>query len=144
MIILDTNVVSEAFRPRPSEAVRRWLDAQRSTDLWLCAPVLAELRFGVELLQPGQRRADLDRAITAAERDLFGGRVLSFDRDCAHVFGRIVAARRSLGRTIAAMDAAIAAIALTHRMAVATRDVADFFDLGLELINPFEHHSGVA
>lgn len=140
MIILDTNVVSEGFRTRPSDTVRRWLDAQRSTDLWLCAPVLAELRFGIELLPPGQRRAALDRAITTAERDLFGGRVLSFDRDCAHVFGRIVAARRSAGRAIAAMDAAIAAIALTHRMAVATRDVADFADLGLELIDPFARH----
>ncbi len=67
-----------------------------------------------------------------------GDRILSFDRVSAYEFERIVARRTRIGQPIATMDAMIAAIALSQRMAVATRDVIDFAGLGLDLINPFE------
>ena len=138
MILLDTNVISEAFRIAPSAAVQAWLDAQTPADLFLCAPVLAELRYGIERLAAGARRAGLEQALSNVESDLFDDRVLPFDRTSAYEFGRVLARRASVGRPIATMDAMIAAIALSHRMAVATRDVIDFDDLGLNVINPFE------
>jgi toxin FitB len=138
MIILDTNVISEGFRVSPSSTVRSWLDRHDPTELFVCAPVLAELRYGVERLPVGRRRVELDRLVTNAEDDLFANRILPLDRESAHEFGRVVAKRFSLGRPILPMDALIAAIAIANGMAVATRDLNDFADLGINLINPFE------
>lgn len=138
MIILDTNVISEGLRVRPSSIVRSWLDRHEPKDLFLCAPVLAELRYGVERLPVGRRRAELDRVVSNAEGDLFANRILSFDRESAHEFGRVVATRTGLGRPISPMDALIAAIAIANGMAIATRDLSDFADLGIDLVNPFE------
>jgi toxin FitB len=138
MIILDTNVVSEGFRINPSAAVRAWLDSRRPSDLFLCAPVLAELRYGVERLPLSRRREVLDGCITNAEQDLFANRLLPVDRESAHEFGRVVARRGARGRPILPMDGLIAAIAIANGMAIATRDIDDFTDLDIELINPFE------
>jgi predicted nucleic acid-binding protein len=138
MIILDTNVISEGFRVRPSELVRNWLDSREPADLFLCAPVLAELRYGIELLPPGRKRTELGRLISAAESDLFGNRLLAFDRQSAHEYARVLTARAKIGEPITTIDAMIAAIAISTGMAVATRDISGFDHLGITLINPFE------
>jgi predicted nucleic acid-binding protein len=137
LIILDTNVISEGFRAQPAAIVRDWLDSQIPSDLFLCAPVLAELRYGVERLPPGRRRDELDRLVGNAERDLFANRLLPVDREAAHAFGRVVAERAARGRPIMPMDGMIAAIAIVNGMSIATRDVDDFAGLGIDLINPF-------
>ena len=110
----------------------------KGRDLFLCAPVLAELRYGVERLPVSRRRTVLDELISNAERDLFANRLLPVDREAAHEFGRVVAGRANMGRPILPMDGLIAAIAIANDMAIATRDVVDFIDLGIDLINPFE------
>lgn len=138
MIVLDTNVISEAFRTAPSLTVRSWLDAQNPADLFLCTPVLAELRYGIERLPAGARRSGLEQMLATIENELFESRILPFDRTAAYEFGRLQARRDSLGRPISTMDALIAAIAVSQRMAVATRNIRDFADLELEVINPFE------
>jgi predicted nucleic acid-binding protein len=138
MIILDTNVISEGFRKRPQPRVRDWLNHQRPSDLFLCAPVLAELRYGIERLPAGRRRNELDRLVSNAEQDLFANRLLTVDREAAHEFGRVVAGRAGIGRPIMPMDGMIAAIALANGMSVATRDVDDFAGLGIDVVNPFE------
>ena len=139
MILLDTNVVSESFRPRPSEIVQAWYRAQAEDDLFLCTPVLAELRYGVERLPEGARRNRLEKVIDSME-ERFIDRILPVDRNAAHEFGRIVAGRTQIGRPFETMDGLIAAIALSHRAVIATRDVSDFERVGLELINPFVPH----
>jgi len=138
MIILDTNVISEGFRVLPDRVVRSWLDRQTPSDLFLCAPVLAELRYGVERLPAGRRRTELDHLVSNAEQDLFANRLLPVDREAAHAFGRVTAKRASMGRPILPMDGMIAAIALANGMAIATRDIDGFVGLGIELVNPFE------
>lgn len=138
MIVLDTNIISEAFRKAPSTTVQAWLDARAPTDLFLCAPVLAELRYGIERLPRGARKEALEALLLNVETELFDNRVLPLDRASAYEFGRILVRRNSIGRPIATMDALIAAIAISHRMALATRDVVDFAGLELDLINPFE------
>ena len=137
MIILDTNVISEGFRIWPDPLVRGWLDGQTPSDLFLCAPVLAELRYGVERLPSGRRRAELDRLVLNAEQDLFVNRLLPVDREAAHEFGRVAARRASIGRPIMPMDGMIAAIAIANGMSIATRDIDDFTGLDIDLVNPF-------
>jgi toxin FitB len=138
MILLDTNVVSEPHRPRPDSAVQEWLNAQPAQNLYLCTPVLAELRYGFERLPSGARRNRLESWFRDLEEQHFADRILPFDQLAAHEFGRVMSRRQKAGRPIKPMDALIAAIAVGHMAAIATRDMMDFADLGLELINPFQ------
>jgi len=114
-----------------------WLKAQPAASLYLCSPVLAELRYGVERLPAGSRQRDLVLRVDSIEV-FFSERFLIFDAAAAKEFGRLTAHRQRIGRRIEPMDGFIAAIAASQKWAVATRDVDDFADLGLELINPFE------
>jgi predicted nucleic acid-binding protein len=136
MILLDTNVVSETMRPDPAENVRAWLNAQRTEDMFICLPVLAELRYGVENLPKGGRRRRLEAAVAQVE-ETFADRTLPFDRAAAHEYGRIMAQRDRLGRSTGTMDGLIAAIAKVHGATVATRDVHGFDHPGLDVIDPF-------
>jgi predicted nucleic acid-binding protein len=138
LILLDTNVVSELWRPSPSQAVRSWLDAQEPTSLFICAPVLAELHYGAERLPQGKRKEILQSLIAQVEVSGFKERILPFDVASAANFGRIGAHRERAGRRMEPLDAMIAAIALTNGLKLATRDETDFTDIGLEVVNPFE------
>ncbi len=138
MILLDTNVVSESLRPRPSSTLVAWLDAQPAESIYLCTPVLAELYGGVLRLTEGRRKDHLRLAIERIENELFRGRILTLDSGAAKRYGEVTSIRERMGRPIGQMDALIAAIALSNQAALATRDVGDFLGLGLELIDPFE------
>ncbi|MBV6488939.1 MAG: type II toxin-antitoxin system VapC family toxin [Pseudorhodoplanes sp.] len=137
MIVLDTNVVSEAMKPRPTPAVMAWLDEQDQPSVFICAPVLAELRFGVERLAEGRRKEALSTVINTIE-SAFGERILPFDRSATRFYAQVAAKREKAGRRLEQMDGLIAAIALAHGAIVATRDIDGFSGLGLELINPFD------
>jgi hypothetical protein len=138
MILLDTNVVSEVYRSHPSPSVMTWLDAQSIDSLYLCTPVLAELRFGAERLDDGKRKDWLRATIDRLEKELYGGRILVFDTSSAATYGQIAAARRKAGQTMQQMDGLIAAIALANGATLATRNEKDFVNLGLDVVNPFE------
>ena len=138
MIVLDTNVVSEIWRPKPSGIVVAWLDEQPVSSLYLCTPVLAELRYGVELLSMGGRKERLRSFVDELESSKYRGRILPLDAPAAAEFGRLAAERKRAGRRMRSMDGLIAAIALSNRAAVATRNFAHFDGVGVELINPFE------
>ena len=137
MIILDTNVISERLRERPDQNISLWFDSQPADALYLCTPVLAEMQFGAARLQPSARQRGLLNAISSLVSDVFNGRILSFDWDAALAYGVICARREALGRTIAPMDAMIAAIARSNNASLATRNVADFEQTGIDVLNPF-------
>lgn len=139
MILLDTNVVSEVAKPRPNAGVIAWLDAQAAASLFLCAPVLAELHYGVERLPSGARQGRLREWVERLENDLYLGRILPLDAAAALAFGRLAVKRERRGRRMEPMDALIAAIAIANRMALATRDAEDFSGLGFDVINPFAY-----
>lgn len=138
MILLDTNVVSEAWRPTPDLAVIAWIDRQRASSLYLCTPVLAELRFGIERLPASPRKERIRALVDRLEADTYQGRILPLDTPAAAEFGRVAAKRERAGKRMEPMDALIAAIAIAHQATLATRDVREFANLGLDLVNPFE------
>ena len=142
MIILDTNVVSEGWKPRPSVTVISWLNVQAPQDLYLCTPVLAELRYGVARLRSGKRRERIEAWVNRLEVEIYRDRILTLDTDAAAEFGRLAARREQLGRRMEPMDALIAAIAASRGASIATRDTTDFDGIGIDLINPFEPHAG--
>jgi len=137
VIILDTNVLSEAFKPQPAESVLGWLATQAPSAVFTTTITLAEILNGIETLPPGRRRIRLSAAVEAMFRDQFEGRILAFDEDAARQYSRIAATRARVGRPISQFDAMIAAIARLHRAAVATRDTADFEHCGVETIDPW-------
>ena len=138
MIVLDTNVVSEMWRPQPSRSLVAWLKAQPAVNLYICSPVLAELRFGAERLDPGGRRDRLRASIDHLKYQGYRDRILFLDGAAASEFGRLAAKRERAGRRMGLMDGLIAAIALTNNAELATRDIEDFAGLNIKLINPFE------
>ena len=137
MIILDTNVVSESFRPNPHRTVIAWLHSQTASDIFICARVLAELRVGIERLIDGARKDHLREAIERLQNEIFLDRILPFDVAAAIQYGRVVADRERMGRPIQQMDALIAAIGLSNQATLATRNTQDFTDLELALFDPF-------
>ena len=137
MIVLDTNVLSEALRPLPSPIVMHWLAAQEPSSVFTTAIAQAEVLYGVETLPAGRRRLRLLAAVEKMFAEEFAGRILPFDEDAARAFATIVAARDRAGRPMSQLDAMIAAIVRSHRAAVATRNTADFQGRGIEVINPW-------
>lgn len=137
MIILDTNVVSEPLRPEPDRAVLDWLNAQEPQTLYLTAVNLAELLAGIEVMPQGRRRDALKQALTGQMMPLFEGRILAFDGRAAEAFARVNASAQANGNTISFADCAIASMALAHGFMVATRNVRDFRDTGVEIYNPW-------
>ena len=138
MIVVDTNVISEAMRQRPNARVVAWLDAQPVGSLFTSALTQAEVLVGLALLPESRRRRDLVAAVEAVFAEDFAGRVLSFDSTAAHAFAAIVVNRQRRGRPLAQIDAQIAAIAAAHGASVATRNVADFEGCGVRVVNPWE------
>ena len=137
MIVLDTNVVSELMKPAPADAVVRWVAAQPAVALYTTSVTQAEILHGILLLPAGRRRTALEAAAEAMFAQDFGGRVLPFGSQAARAYAQIAAHRRSVGRPISQFDAQIAAIARSARSAVATRNVSDFEDCGVDVLNPW-------
>lgn len=137
MIVLDTNVLSEALKPRPSATVLRWLGAQASPAVFTTTITLAEILYGIEALPRGIRRAQLFDAVEKMFAEQFEGRILPFDEDAARQYAVIVASRHAIGRPISQFDAMIAAIARSHRAAVATRNTGDFEHCDIAVVDPW-------
>ena len=138
MIILDTNVLSELMRKSPARSVVEWVERHSAVDLATTTITEAEILYGVALLAPGQRQADLGAAAASMFAEDFAGRVFPFDEDAAVAYAAICAKRRSAGRPISALDAEIAAICVARNASLATRNIPDFEGCGIDLINPWE------
>ncbi|MFP4217158.1 MAG: type II toxin-antitoxin system VapC family toxin [Phycisphaerae bacterium] len=137
MILLDTNVVSEVMRPEPEPAVIDWLNRADAGELYLSAVSVGEIEFGLDVLPEGRHKDDLCARFKQFVARAFAYRTLPFDDQAAQRYGPIMGARRRAGRPMSAPDGQIAAIAVARGMAVATRNVADFSDCGIEVVNPW-------
>ncbi|AMJ60830.1 type II toxin-antitoxin system VapC family toxin [Bosea sp. PAMC 26642] len=137
MILLDTNVVSEASKPVGHPDVRAWLDAQIAETLYLSAITVAELLFGIAILPEGRRKRALEDNLRRVVLPVFEGRILHFDAAAAEAYARIRAHGRATGKAIETVDGYIAAIAEAHQLTVATRDTGPFIAAGLTVIDPW-------
>ncbi len=137
MIVLDTNVLSELMRPTPSPQVAGWLAKQVAGEIFTTTITEAEIFFGIELLSKGKRREQLRAAAEAMFSEDLADRVLTFDSAAARAFANIAARRRSGGKPISYADAQIAAIAQVRGARLATPNMADFADCGIEVSDPW-------
>lgn len=134
MIVTDTNVIAGMMRDEPDRSVLAWADTVGR--LHTTAITLAEIEYGIARLPDGRRK---DR-LTAAASQVFGDFddvILAFETRAARRYGEIVAARERRGRPITAADGQISAICAAQQATLATRNVDDFNDTGIEVINPW-------
>lgn len=137
-VLLDTNLLSELLRARPDTGVLGWFAAQPADGLFVSALTQAEMLLGARLLPAGKRRQQLEQALEAMFREDFVGRILPFDSSCTAPYAAVVASRRRAGAPISQFDGQIAAIALSRRLSLATRNVSDFQGCGLVTMNPWD------
>ena len=142
MIILDTNVVSACMRPEKNKAVIAWLDRQPPESLWTTTITLFELRYGIENLLDGDAvRAEIEHAWDEIGSLIFDNRILQFDSRAARAAAELAGARRKKRRAVDFRDTFIAGIALSREATIATRNLKDFADAGVALVDPWKKGS---
>ena len=136
MILLDTNVLSEAMKPAPYHPVIVWLDTQAADTLFISSVTIAELKFGVGVMPEGKRKDKLKMALEDII-DLFEPRILSFDTRAAKLYAELAVKAREAGKGFPTPDGYIASIAAAHKFSVASRDTSAFKAANLTVINPW-------
>jgi toxin FitB len=141
LIILDTNVISEIMKAPEQRApnVVAWLAAQDGESLYTTTVTFGEISFGFELLPAGKRKSIFQMKAHEVFEIGLSGRILEYGKAAATAYARIAAGRIGRGLTVPTKDVMIAAIAATKTMAVATRNVRDFADCGVIVINPWDY-----
>jgi toxin FitB len=138
MIVLDTNVLSELVKASPEQRVLDWVDSLPAHEVVTTVVTAAELWYGVRRMPDGRRRAMMVAGVDAMLYEDLQGRIEVFDSAAAGWYADIVTARERQGRPIAMADAQIAAICASKHAALATRNVKDFMNVGIELVDPWE------
>ena len=136
MILLDTNVISEAMKPAPDDTVQAWLDEQAAETLYLSSVTIAELLYGIGALPAGKRKDRLTEALDGV-MELFADRILPFDVATARRYADLAVKARAAGKGFPTPDGYIAAIAASRGFAVATRDTSAFDAAGVAVIDPW-------
>jgi toxin FitB len=136
--LLDTNIPSELVRTQPEPQVTAWVTAQDLDSLFLSVVSFGELRKGITIMPPGKRKAELLVWLDADLPELFSGRVLPMTQAIAERWGVLEGQRQLMGRPLNVPDAQIAATALEHDLTVVTRNMKDFEDLGVTILNPWK------
>lgn len=141
--LLDTNVVSELRRPRPEPRVVEFVGGQKLEALYLSVVTLAELRFGIELLQDAVRRSELNDWLEHRVRPMFEDRVLPLNEDVMLKWRLLVEDGRKTGHTYSQPDLMIAATALHYGLTIVSRDTSDHEKTGVPVLNPWLEVSGL-
>jgi toxin FitB len=135
--LLDTNIVGESEKPRPSPLIVEWVRNQPVADLFISTFTLAEIWRGILNLPPGRRRAALDTWFAGPEgpRELFRDRLLGFDEGAALEWGRLMAEGAALDQPRSPLDMILAATAVANGCVVVTANERHFRG-AVEFFNP--------
>lgn len=134
--LLDTNIISNVIKPKPSESLLTWMAVQQDDDLFIASLTVAEIRRGILEKPRGKKRDALDAWFAGPEgpQALFAGRILAFDDKAALIWARLMAEGKAAGRPRSGLDMIIAAVADAYECVVVTDNEKDF--AGLQVINP--------
>ena len=140
--LLDTNIISNLVRPRPTPSLQDWMAQQDDNHLFIASLTVAEIQRGIFELPTGRRRDDLERWFSGPEgpQTLFVGRVLSFDESAALIWARLMAEGRLAGRPRSGLDMIIAAVAEANYCVVVTNNERHF--AGTPFLNPLRGAQG--
>jgi toxin FitB len=137
MILLDTNVLSAVASPKAERRIAEWLDKQPRTSIWTSSITVFELRYGLAIMPLGKRRTLVSELMEELLATKIGGRIAVFDENAARHAGDLMALRQKAGRPVELRDTMIAGIALATNATLVTRNVSDFSDLKVPVINPW-------
>lgn len=132
--LVDANVLSEVTRPEPFAEVVAWL-RKHERDLAVTPIVLGEIEYGIGLTNSPRKRKELEHWFAEGMKRL---RVIDLDSGTASVWAALLARLKKKGRAMPVKDSLIAASAIQHQLTIVTRNVSDFQNAGVPLINPFE------
>lgn len=135
--LLDTNVLSELRRPRPEPKVLAFVAAQPLDLLFISAVTLAEIRFGIELVDDPIWRTEFTDWVVHKVRPMFEQRVLPITEDIMLKWRILVEEGRKSGHTFSQPDLIIAATALHHGLTVVTRDTSEYRRARADIRNPW-------
>ena len=135
MILLDTSIVSAVMSVAPPDRVIQWLNDQDTATLYVSPITIAEIGYGLWILPEGRRRHDLEARFHHFIAAGFDQRIVSFEENAARIYPHVMGRRRAIGRPISALDGQIASIARAGRLTVATRNVRDFEECGVEIVD---------
>ena len=137
MIILDTNIISALMLEQPDPLAASWLDKQAPSSIWTTSITVFEIRFGLDCMPAGRRRAQRETEFENLLRDDLEDRILNFDQPAAESAAALMGRRRRAGRIIDLRDAMIAGIALSQNATLVTRNIRHFDDASLKVFNPW-------
>jgi len=134
--LIDTNVISEMSKPKPSKTVYNWITSIPENDLFLSVISIGEIVFGINKLSDKNRRINLSAWLNKIIFEGFEGRILEIDIETMRIWGELYA---KLPRTLPIQDTLIAAAAIANNLTIATRNVKDFKDItGVSVFNPWD------
>ncbi len=136
--LLDTNCISELVRLKPEPSVMAWMQAAEEALLYLSVLTLGEIRKGLAGLPQGKRRMHLETWLEIELRARFAGRILPMDVSIADRWGLLAATAKREGTTLSTIDGLLAATALHHNLTVVSRNVSDFADTRVQVLNPWK------
>ncbi len=132
--LLDTNILSETIKDRPSKSLLAWLNSVPQDDLYISVLTYGEIRKGVERLSSGKRKSQLLSWLENELANWFGEKIIAIDLDIANRWGFLCS---HSNESLPTIDSLLAATALAYNLKLVTRNVSDFDFPGLQVINPF-------
>ena len=134
--LLDTNIISNVVKPKPSASLLSWMTGQRDDALFIASLTVAEIRRGIIEKPAGRKREALEAWFAGPEgpQALFAGRILPFDDRAGLIWARLMADGKAVGRPRSGFDMIVASTADANGCIVVTDNEKDF--AGIEIINP--------
>jgi toxin FitB len=135
--LLDTCVLSELVKSTPDAHVIRWFEARKAHELCISAMTWGEFQRGVTRLPESKRKSELTLWLQQLETG-FEDRILAFDKNVSRVWAHMTVQAETRGKSMAAFDSIIAATARAHDCKLVSRNVSDFVNAGIDVINPWQ------
>lgn len=135
--LIDTNVISEWSKPRPAPRVADFVLKSRQQQLFVSSVCIAEIRHGADTASSAEARNRLINWLENELRPFFRNRVLEVSEDVVLTTLKLTAQSARRRQTLHFADSLIAATAHVHRLVVVTRNVKDFLNLSIPVLNPW-------
>jgi len=136
--LLDTCVISEILRPKPSSKVIKWIKNEDENNFFISVLTVGELHKGIEKLPESKRKEELHNWVENDLKERFWNRIIDIDLHVAMQWGKIQGITEKAGKPMPAIDSLIAATGIAHHLTVVTRNTTDMKESGAALLNPWK------